>query len=118
MPHVIVHFEIPADDVARAKRFYGELFGWTFQEMGDYTLIQCGDSGPNGGMMKRMAPGQGITNYIQVENVDEYARKAQALGAAVLVPKTPVPEMGWWTQLQDTEGNVFALWQDDPKAAP
>ncbi len=116
MPHNIVHFEIPADDVARARKFYGELFGWSFQEMGDYTLIQCG-ADPGGGMMKRMAPGQGITNYIAVEDLDEYARKAQSLGATVLVPKMAVPNMGWWTQLQDTEGNVFALWQEDPKAA-
>jgi len=116
MTHSIVHFEIPADDVARARKFYGELFGWTFEEMGDYTLIQCG-SGPNGGMMKRMAPGQSITNYIQVENLDEYINKAQSMGATVIVPKTPVPSMGWFSQLRDTESNVFALWQDDPNAA-
>lgn len=115
MPHTVVHFEIPADDVARARKFYGDLFGWTFQEMGDYTLIQTGD-GPGGGMMKRMAPGQGITNYIGVEHLDQYTQKAQSLGATVVVPKTPVPGMGWWTQLQDTEGNVFALWQDDSNA--
>lgn len=34
MAHGIVHFEIPADDIARAKRFYGDLFGWTFQDGG------------------------------------------------------------------------------------
>ena len=56
MAHSIVHFEIPADDVARARRFYGELFGWTFQEMGEYTLVQCGGE-PGGGMMKRVMPG-------------------------------------------------------------
>ena len=116
MAHGIVHFEIPADDVARARKFYGDLLGWTFQEMGDYTMVQTGD-GPGGGMMKRMAPEQGITNYIGVESLDEYAQKAQSLGASLLVPKTPVPGMGWWTQLRDTEGNVFALWQDDPNAA-
>ena len=115
MAHSIVHFEIPADDVARARRFYGELFGWTFQEIGEYTLVQCGGE-PGGGMMKRVMPGQGITNYIGVESLDDYAKKAEALGATVLVPKMAVPGMGWWAQLSDTEGNVFALWQDDASA--
>ena len=115
MAHTIVHFEIPADDVERAKKFYGDLFGWTFETMGDYTIIQCGGE-PGGGMMKRVMPEQGITNYIGVENLDEFAQKAQSLGATVLVPKTPVPAMGWWTQLRDTEGNVFALWQVDENA--
>ena len=116
MSHSIVHFEIPADDVPRARKFYGELFGWDFQEMGEYTIIQTGE-GPGGGMMKRVVPGQTITNYIAVESLDDYARKAQSLGATLLVPRTAVPGMGWWTQLQDTEGNVFALWQDDSNAA-
>ncbi len=116
MPHTIVHFEIPADDVARARKFYGELFGWTFQEMGDYTIIQTGEDSLGGGMMKRQASGQGITNYVGVEDIDAYAARAQSLGATVLVPKTPVAGMGWFTQFQDTEGNVFALWQEDEKA--
>ncbi len=117
MAHVIVHFEVPVDDVARAKKFYSGLFGWTLEDMGDeYTLIQPGDGGPGGGMMKRMAPGQQITNYFGVEDVDAYTKKAQSLGATLLMPKTPVPQMGWFAQLQDTEGNVFALWQPDEKA--
>ncbi len=117
MSHPIVHFEIPADDVSRARKFYGDLLGWTFQEMGDYTLIQCGGDGPNGGMMKRAMPGQTITNYIQVEDLDGYTQKAQSLGATLVVPRTAVPGMGWWTQLRDTEGNIFALWQDDAQAS-
>ncbi len=117
MPHTIVHFEVPAEDVGRAKKFYHDLFGWNLEDMGgDYTIINTGDGGPNGGMMKRMAPGQQITNYFSVEDVDEYTRKAQSLGAKVLMPKTPVPQMGWFSQLQDTEGNVIALWQVDENA--
>jgi predicted enzyme related to lactoylglutathione lyase len=57
------------------------------------------------------------TNYISVENVDEYSRKAQRLGAKEVMPKTPVKAMGWFSVLKDTEGNVFALWQTDEKAA-
>jgi predicted enzyme related to lactoylglutathione lyase len=117
MAHVIVHFEIPADDVDRAQKFYADLFGWTFEDAGnEYHIIQTGGE-PGGGLMKRMAPEQPITNYIGVENVDEFARKAESLGAKILMPKTPVPAMGWFAQLQDTEGNVFALWEPDASAA-
>ena len=51
MPHPIVHFEVPADDVARAKGFYGQLFGWDIQPLeGGYHLIGTGEE-PGGGMM-------------------------------------------------------------------
>jgi predicted enzyme related to lactoylglutathione lyase len=33
------------------------------------------------------------------------------------MPKTPVKAMGWFAMLKDTEGNVFGIWQTDPKAA-
>jgi hypothetical protein len=66
--------------------------------------------------MRRMMPGQTPVNYISVEDVDQFSRKAESLGAKVVVPKMPVPGMGWFTQLTDTEGNIFAIWQHDPAA--
>ena len=129
MDHTVVHFEIPADQPERAVEFYRELFGWKVEHMGgpmDYWLVQTVPSdaegrptepGVNGGLMRRMMPGQTPVNYISVENVDEFARKAEGLGAKVVVPKTPVPGMGWFSQLTDTEGNIFAIWQHDPAAA-
>jgi len=128
MSHTVVHFEIPADQPERAVEFYRELFGWKVEHMGgamDYWLLQTVPSdaegrptepGVNGGLMRRMMPGQTPVNYISVENVDEFARKAERLGAKVVVPKMPVPGMGWFAQLTDTEGNIFAIWQHDPAA--
>ena len=118
MVHNICHFEVPADDVERAKRFYQGLFDWKIEAVeGDYNLITVGDPGPGGGMMKRMAPGQGITVYIAVESVDDYSKKLQSLGGKVLMPKTPVPTMGYFAVFQDTEGNALALWEVNPQAA-
>jgi predicted enzyme related to lactoylglutathione lyase len=129
MSHTVVHFEIPADQPERAVQFYRELFGWKIDHMGgpmDYWLVHTVPSeaegrptepGVNGGLMRRMMPGQTPVNYISVENVDEFARKAEHLGAKVVVPKIPVPGMGWFAQLTDTEGNIFAIWQHDPAAA-
>jgi predicted enzyme related to lactoylglutathione lyase len=128
MDHTVVHFEIPADQPERAEKFYGELFGWKFEHLGgpmDYRLVQTVPTdakgqptrpGVNGGLMRRMMPGQAPVNYIGVDSVDDFVRKAEQLGAKVLVPKMPVPEMGWFAQLADTEGNAFAIWERDPHA--
>jgi predicted enzyme related to lactoylglutathione lyase len=56
-------------------------------------------------------------NYVGVESVDEYARKAKRLGAEEVMPKTPVKGMGWFAWLRDTEGNVFAIWEVDGQSA-
>jgi hypothetical protein len=77
----IVWFEIPADDVERAKSFYGALFGWKIEKFPgpmEYWHIDTGgsDDAPDGGMLKRQNPGQGITNYISVESSKSSAGKS------------------------------------------
>ena len=113
----IVHFEIPADDLQRAKAFYSDLFGWKiegFQGM-DYMMIDVFGA-PGGGMMKRMYPDQLITQYIGVTSVDEYAAKVEKLGGKILVPKKAVPGMGYFVICMDTENNTFGIWEMDLQA--
>ena len=118
----IVWFEIPADNVARAKKFYGGLFGWKIEQfpgMAEYWHIDTGgsDDTPDGGLMKRKSPQQmGITNYISVASVDESAAKVKKLGGKICLPKMAVPQMGYFAVCQDPENNVFALWEMDKKA--
>jgi predicted enzyme related to lactoylglutathione lyase len=132
MDHTIVHFEIPADDPERAAKFYRELFGWTINKFEgtaaggiEYWMVQTVPTdaggqpvrpGVNGGLMRRMYSGQAPVNYINVESVDDFVRRAERLGAKVLMEKTPVPGMGWFGQLNDTEGNLLAVWENDPNA--
>ena len=66
--------------------------------------------------MPRMFPGRVPVNYIAVADLDESVGKAERLGAKVLMGRHPVPGMGWFAQLADTEGNVFAIWQSDMTA--
>ena len=121
-PANIVWFEVPADDVGRARNFYSELFGWKADKMPgpmDYWHFDTGgpDAAPDGGVMKRQNPGQrGITNYISVASVNEWATKVQKLGGQVCMPKTAVPNMGYFAICQDTEGNMFGIWEHDPNA--
>ena len=130
MDHTIVHFEIPADDPDRATKFYRELFGWEIQKFAgvgapEYWTVSTvpkdakgmpARPGVNGGLLRRQNASHPPVNYIAVESVDEYAKKAKRLGATEVMPKTAVKEMGWFVWLKDTEGNVFALWETDGKA--
>jgi len=127
MEHTIVHFEIPADQPERAATFYREMFGWDIKQFEgsvaggmEYWMVRTVPTdgqgrptvpGVNGGLMRRMYPNQPLVNYINVESVDESVRRAERLGAKVLMGKTPVPGMGWFAQLTDTEGNLFAVWE-------
>ena len=121
-PANIVWFEIPADNLERAKSFYGALFGWKMEKFPgpmDYWHIDTGgaDASPDGGLMKRQNPGQqGITNYILVPSVDQSAAKVQKLGGKICMPKSAVPQMGYFVICQDTENNTFALWEKNENA--
>ena len=112
----IVWFEIPADDAARARKFYSALFGWKiklFPRMKDYWHIDTGgaDTTLDGGMMVRKDPRQPIVNYVSVPSVTRAMAKVEKLGGKVIVPKTAVPQMGYFAVCMDTEKNVFAVWE-------
>jgi predicted enzyme related to lactoylglutathione lyase len=118
----IVWFEIPADNVERAKGFYRDLFGWKMEQFPgphEYWHLDTGgaDASPDGGLMKRQNPGQqGITTYFYVPSVDQFVAKVQKLGGKIHMPKTPVPQMGYFAICQDTENNMFALWEKNENA--
>jgi predicted enzyme related to lactoylglutathione lyase len=122
----IVHFEVPADDVERSRKFYSDLFGWKMEkwpgmESGmEYWIINTTDNeggkAVGGGMMKRQNPQQGITNFIDVTSVDEYSAKVQSLGGKVVAPKQAVPTMGYFAVCLDTENNTFGIWETNQNA--
>jgi hypothetical protein len=117
----LVWFEIPADKPERAQKFYGQLFGWKikpFPGVQDYWHIDTGGANdtPDGGMLTRKHPAHAITNYISVPSVDKAAAKVQKLGGSICMPKTAVPQMGYFVICQDTEGNTFAVWEMNSKA--
>jgi hypothetical protein len=115
----IVHFEIPADDVERAKSFYSKLFGWEIKEIPgmDYWMVMTGgEKTVNGGMMKRQNPQQQIVDYIDVPSVDKYTAEVKKLGGKIIVPKTAIPEMGYFALCLDTENNAFGIWEDNKNA--
>ena len=124
----LVHFEVPADDVERSRKFYTDLFGWKIEkwpgtDSGDmeyWTVTTTDDKGNKpsvgGGMMKRQNPQQQITNFIDVKSLDEYSSKVEKLGGKVVVSKMAVPGMGYFAVCHDTENNSFGLWESNESA--
>jgi predicted enzyme related to lactoylglutathione lyase len=121
-PASIVWFEIPADDLKRARKFYSSLFGWKITKfpaaVEDYWHVDTGgkDASPDGGMLKKKTPEHTITNYVSVPSVEKAAAKITKLGGKVLMGKTAVPHMGYFAICHDTEKNMFAVWEVDKKA--
>jgi predicted enzyme related to lactoylglutathione lyase len=118
-------FEIQADDIKRACRFYGQVFGWRFTEAKglpvEYWRIET--DGPRGGLLKRPAqtpPPQCGTNAfvcsIEVEDFGATAQKIESLGGVVALPKFAVPGTCWQGYFLDTEGNTFGIFEVDDEA--
>ncbi len=120
----IVHFEIPFDDGDRARKFYGEAFGWTLSEMPEmgYTIVMTGpvtDSGMptepgyiNGGMFARndQYPTVPVIT-VDVASIDDALNRIEQLGGSTVLAKQQVGDMGFAAYFQDPEGNVMGLWE-------
>jgi predicted enzyme related to lactoylglutathione lyase len=117
-----IHFEIPAEDPARAIRFYETVFGWRFQHWPgpqDYWLIQTGEDGEpgiNGGLLPRRDPAQPCVNTVGVTDLDAMLKTVERSGGVCVVPKMPIPGVGWLAYCKDTESHIFGLMQADPAA--
>ncbi len=123
MDNTIIHFEIPAADVEKLKKFYEGLFGWTIEKYPgpmEYWMIHTVPvdeegmllrPGVNGGMVKKERAEQKPVNYISVESIDESIEKVKELGGKIVIPKQEVPNVGWIATAVDPEGNQIALLQ-------
>jgi len=117
----IIHFDISADNMERAKNFYEKIFDWKFQLLpgpANYYLIETkdlqGQKGIGGGMSKRENPQQaGINNFIGVASLDDSLKKVSDLGGKIIQPKMEVPGWGWLALCLDTENNPVGLFQEN-----
>jgi len=119
----VVHFEIPFDDKARAMKFYSDCFGWRLTEFPqmDYVIASTVETDEqqmpkepgaiNGGMFPRPKDAPNPTIYAGVASIDATIEKVKRAGGSVVTPKTPIPEMGAFARVTDTEGNVVGLFQ-------
>ncbi len=117
---IVIHSIIPCDMDEKAKQFYAELFpNWRFQSMPPNQFWEITDQDghyPHAvylAMMKGPRTPAQPTNYFTVPDIDVYADRAVSLGGEVVVPKTPVPGKGYYSELRDVLGNPFGFWQDE-----
>lgn len=114
MANPFVHIELHTKDVGKSKEFYSRLFGWKLEDIPgmDYTIVNVGE-GTGGGMMKNPMPEDrdNWMPYILVDDVAASTKKAASLGAVVVMEKTEVQEMGWFSVIVDPTGAAFGLWQ-------
>ena len=115
MPSSFCYSELHTKDLARAKAFYAELFGWKFEDMPMppgflYATLATGGAVNGGAMQEADAQPMWLT-YVNVDDVEKSAERAVQLGAKLLTGKTPVPEMGWFAVLTDPTGARIALWE-------
>jgi predicted enzyme related to lactoylglutathione lyase len=117
----IIHFEIPATDPSRSRKFYTDVFGWGFEEMPgmNYWITQAGpkeEEGINGAVMKRQDKDQPLTIQIGVSNIDASLAMIEKAGGTVVVPKTSIAGMGHFAYFKDPDGVIVGLWQHDKTA--
>jgi predicted enzyme related to lactoylglutathione lyase len=127
----VLHFEIHVDDMERAKTFYGEVFGWTFEDYSEYAGMpyfgavtgDASEMGINGALMQRQSPtpeqNQSVNAFVctmGVEKFDETAKKILSRGGKVALPKYALPGMAWLGYFIDTEGNIIGIHQPDENA--
>jgi predicted enzyme related to lactoylglutathione lyase len=124
VPNPVTHFEIYAQEPAELAEFYRELFGWHIEKAPgvDYFFIQTGpdkNGSLRGGLLRRPIEGpRSWVHYVHVDSLEDTLSRLQQLGGKVVYPRTAVPKTGWYTVVEDPQGNIFALFQPDSKALP
>src|SRR4029450_4243061 len=96
MPGQPVHFEIPADDIAKGREFWGGLFGWQFEAYpgpSEYHMTRISDQA--GAALTNMEPGKrGIRPYFDVDAINAGVARVKELGGESGEPGW-VPNRGW-----------------------
>jgi predicted enzyme related to lactoylglutathione lyase len=119
----VVHFEIPAENLERAKKFYSENFGWKLNqlgpEVGNYVLVHTGPTDEqgmpqdrafiNGGLMPRDPSASSPVLVIAVADADQTVEKVKRSGGRLVGEILDIPNVGRYARVQDTEGNVIGV---------
>jgi predicted enzyme related to lactoylglutathione lyase len=123
----VVHFEIPADDQERARKFYQDAFGWKINPLPElnYNTVTTTPTDEatgrpnepgaiNGGLMGRAGELTTPVITVDVPDIDAALKTVEQLGGSVVTPKDTVPDQGFFAYFKDTEGNVMGLWENLP----
>lgn len=127
----VVHFELPAENRERVRKFYEQAFGWKMNqlgpEMGNYILASTVETDENqmptkvgainGGIYEKSKPEDGARLTIDVQDIKEALKKIEEAGGKVIGgmqnPPEPdnIPGVGIYALFVDTEGNIGSVMQ-------
>lgn len=113
LPGKFVWADLVTDDVPAARKFYGQLFGWTFRDLGGYT-IAANDERPLCGLFQRPRPADPNAKprwfgFISVGNVQRAEQAVTRAGGRVLAPPQRLPGRGEQAVFADAEGAIFGV---------
>ena len=123
-------FDLPVDDMERAKKFYEKVFGWEIVPVlgsgGNYhsaITVPSDEKGEpkvpggiNGGFYQRGTHGLiGTFIEIKVPSIDNHLRMIEKAGGTTVLPKGSISDLGFFAVVKDTEGNIVGLWEDVKK---
>lgn len=122
----VVHFEMPAKDKKRVKKFYETAFGWQMTElgpeMGNYMLAVTSETEQpgmppknpgaiNGGFFDYGANGSIPHLVISVDDLDKHMEIVKNAGGEIDGEAMDIPGIGRFVMLKDTEGNRVGMLQ-------
>ena len=116
-------YDIPADNIERAKKFYKSVFGWKINDVPqmDYNIIHTVATDNNmmpkvsgvinGGMMKRMKDEKSPVIVIDTKNLDKELNKVKEHGGELVTEKMKVGDIGYYAYVKDTKGNTIGIFE-------
>ena len=110
--HPIVHVELSADDPKAAGKFYAALFDWKIESMPEMNYVTfAAEGGPAGGFnpLSEQVQAGDVLVYVATDDIQTSLAKAESLGGKTLVPKTEIPQIGWFGIFADPTGNKVGL---------
>ena len=113
MAHPVVWSEVQGKDGKRLREFYGQLFGWSFDEMQgpmDYGMTATGEGGIGIGIGTSPDGGAGwVTFYVKTDDVAASLAQAESLGGSAMMPATDMPDGSTVAVFADPEGHAIGL---------
>ena len=121
MAATLRHFAINADDVPRAKRFYEDVFDWSFDPWGPPGFYQIKNAGQGflGALQGRReivegAVMRGLEVTMGVDDLKSTMAAIEASGGKIVMPPYRIEGVGELIFFQDPEGNILGAMQYDP----
>jgi predicted enzyme related to lactoylglutathione lyase len=116
-PGMFCWADLSTSDLGAAKKFYGEIFGWAFDDMpndkGVYSMVKVRGREVGAAFEEKTpgAPPPHWNTYFSVADVDASTKKATALGGKAFMGPFDVFDVGRMSVVQDPTGAVFCIWQ-------